>query len=71
MCGLCPDVIGGCDKEECGALPRIDENGNPRSRYFRWYCLGEIPCEHELAGHADPTCQVRQGYHCTCWDEDE
>lgn len=65
MCGLCPDVIGGCWKEECGALPPFDEDGNFRQRYWKWFTVGTIPCEHVRNGH-DNICAIRSGQECDC-----
>ncbi len=65
MCGLCPDTIAGCDKIECGALLRLDENGVPRKFYMHWFVLGQTPCEHALEGHL-LGCELFEGRDCNC-----
>lgn len=69
MCGMCPSVIGGCDKIECGARNPVDENGNRRSHYMRWFNAGFAPCEHVLAEH-ESTCAIVDGGFCDCYDTD-
>lgn len=73
MCGLCPDVYGGCDQIECGARPKVDENGNRRPRYMRWFTYGEIACQHVASEHADDCPVPKGGYGCsdTCRGDDD
>ncbi len=50
MCVGCPDWVGCCSREECGALPPVDENGNRRRHYLKHFYLdGPEPCEHVKA----------------------
>lgn len=70
MCGMCPDVYGGCNKIECGALPPVREDGTRRQRYMRWFTYGQTPCEHVAAEHVE-SCPVRIGNPCECPDEDD
>lgn len=65
MCLLCPGTIAGCEKIECGALPRIDENGKPRKFYMRWYELRETPCDHVMDYHKIG-CVLFEGDYCDC-----
>lgn len=47
MCGMCPDVIDGCDQVECGALPRFREDGTRNNRYMRWFTFDDKTwCKH-------------------------
>lgn len=47
MCGMCGDVVDGCDQIECGALPKIREDGTRRARYVRWFTFDEdVWCKH-------------------------
>jgi hypothetical protein len=66
---MCSDVLDGCNEIECGALPRLDENGKPRRHYYRWFVFGETPCRHVLAKHKE-TCAIRDGVRCDCFDDE-
>jgi hypothetical protein len=46
VCGMCSDVVDGCDQVECGALPRVREDGTLRSRYMRWFTFDDVFCKH-------------------------
>lgn len=62
MCGLCPDVVGGCDQVECGATPG----------HMTWFSVDDDvpPCAHVLAQHRN-ACAVRRGLWCDCYGGDE
>jgi len=71
MCYFC-GALESCDKVECGALPRYDENGKPRWHYLRWFYPEEKHlCEHALAKHHEK-CAIKHFHDCSCeWPEDE
>jgi hypothetical protein len=57
MCGMCSDVVDGCDQVECGALPRIREDGTRRNHYMRWFTFDDVFCKHkeEKYGTTNPS----------------
>lgn len=72
MCGMCPDVYGSCAEVECGAFPRLREDGSPRARYMRHYTYGEVACVHVAAEHHDDCPVPKGGGGClgeACWDQ--
>lgn len=72
MCGMCPDVVDGCDQIECGARPKIREDGTRNPRYMRWFTIDEKTwCKHltEEYGTDSPALydHVKRHY----WEEED
>lgn len=73
MCGMCPDVIDGCNQIECGALPPIREDGTRNSRYMKWFTFADKTwCKHLTEEHGTDSPilydHVRRDHY---WEEEE